>query len=200
MPPEPILKQQTRVLYPSEYRAIRSHLSFKDQLLLDGMIFSGMRGVEFMRFLENPQWYKPSRHAIDLPKGSVLKKRVKQAERTVLLSNTGVQAIETLLSYRRQNPDDLRPVSRQSWSETLLRAARRAKDEGQIASLDGIAPKMTRKSWASWLLATHSHREGSISLSLGHDIRTLLRHYAGLGWPPQVIQEIKSYTAGWGGE
>jgi integrase len=200
MPPEPILKQQTRILYPSEYRAIRSHLSFKDQLLLDGMLFSGMRGVEFMRFLENPQWYKASRHAIDLPKGSMLKKRAKQAERTVLLSNAGVQAVETLLSYRRQNPDDLRPVSRQSWSETLLRAAGKAKDEGQIAGLDGIAPKMTRKTWASWLLATHSHREGSVSLSLGHDIRTMLRHYAGLGWPPEARQEIRQYTAGWGDE
>jgi len=59
---------------------------------------------------------------------------------------------------------------------------------------------MTRKTWASWLLATHGHREGSISLSLGHDIRTMLRHYAGLGWPPQAIQEIRQYTAGWGGE
>lgn len=200
MPPEPILKQQTRILYPSEYRAIRSHLSFKDQLLLDGMLFSGMRGVEFMRFLENPQWYKASRRAIDLPKGSMLKKRAKQAERTILLSNAGVQAVETLLSYKRQNPDDLRPISRQAWAESLLRAAGKAKDEGQIASLEGVAPKMSRKTWASWLIATHSHREGSISLSLGHDIRTMLRHYAGLGWPPEARQEIRQYTAGWGGE
>jgi len=90
---EPIIKQDTRVLYPSEYRAIRSHLSFKDQLRLDGLLFTGMRGVEFERFLEVPEWYKPSRRAIDLPKGSVLKKKAKQAERTVLLSNAGVQAI-----------------------------------------------------------------------------------------------------------
>jgi integrase len=200
MPPEPILKQQTRVLYPSEYRAIRSHLSFKDQLLLDGMLLSGMRGVEFMRFLENPQWYKASRHAIDLPKGSMLKKRAKQAERTVLLSNAGVQAIETLLSFRRQKPDNIRPVSRQSWSETLLRAAAKAAAEGKLASIEGIAPKATRKTWSSWLLATHSHREGSISLSMGHDVRTMLRHYAGLGWPADARQEIRQYTAGWGGE
>ncbi len=200
MPPEPILKQCTRILYPSEYRAIRSHLTFKDQLLLDGLLFTGMRGVEFMRFLDNSQWYKASRHAIDLPKGSMMKKRAKQAERTVLLSNMGVQAVETLLSYRRQNPDDLRPISRQSWSETLLRAAGKARAEGHLSDLAGIAPKMTRKTWASWLIATHSHREGSISLSLGHDIRTMLRHYAGLGWPPETRQEIRQYTAGWGDE
>jgi len=200
MIPEPIIKQDTRVLYPEEYRAIRSHLSFQHQLLLDGLLFTGMRGVEYSRFLEHPDWYKPTRRAIDLPKGSVMKKKVKQAERTVLLSNAGVQAVETLLSYRRQNPDDLRPVSRQSWSETLLRAAMKAVTEGRLASIEGIAPKMTRKTWSSWLLTTHSHREGSISLSMGHDIRTMLKHYAGLGWPPQAIQEIKSYTAGWGGE
>ncbi|MCE5338567.1 MAG: hypothetical protein LLF90_07785 [Methanomicrobiaceae archaeon] len=199
-PPEPILKQDTRILYPSEYRAIRSQLSFKDQLRLDGLLFSGMRGVEFERFLENTTWYKPSRRAIDLPKGSNLKKKAKQAERTVLLSNAGVQAVETLLSYRRQNPDDLRPISRQAWSETLLRAAGKAKDEGQIASTAGIAPKMCRKTWSSWLLATHSHREGSISLSMGHDIRTMLRHYAGLGWPADAREQIRQYTAGWGGE
>jgi len=200
MPPEPILKQSTRILYPSEYRAIRRHLNFKDQLILDGLLYSGMRGVEFWRFIENPDWYKPSRLAIDLPKGSVLKKKAKQAERTVLLSNTGVQAVETLLAYRRQKPDDLRPVSRQSWSETLLRAAGKAVVEGKLVSLEGIAPKMTRKTWSSWLLASHSHREGSISLSMGHDIRTMLRHYAGLGWPPETRQEIWQYTAGWGGE
>lgn len=200
MIPEPILKQETRILYPSEYRAIRSHLSFKDQLRLDGLLFTGMRGVEFERFLEVPDWYKPSRRAIDLPKGSVLKKKAKQAERTVLLSNAGVQAIETLLSFRRQNPDDIRPISRQAWSETLLRAATKARAEGRLGDLTGIAPKMTRKTWASWLIATHSHREGSISLSIGHDIRTMLRHYAGLGWPAEARQEIKQYTAGWGGE
>lgn len=197
---EPIIKQDTRVLYPSEYRAIRSHLSFKDQLLLDGSLFTGMRGVEFCRFLEHPDWYKPSRRVIDLPKGSNLKKKAKQAERTVLLSNAGVQAVETLLSYRRQNPDHLHPISRQAWSETLLRAAGRAKDEGQIAGLDGIAPKMTRKTWSSWLLATHSHREGSISLSMGHDVRTMLHHYAGLGWPSDAREQIRQYTSGWGGE
>lgn len=199
-PPEPILKQSTRILYPSEYRAIRSHLSFKDQLRLDGLLFSGMRGVEFDRFLDHPDWYKPSRRAIDLPKGSVLKRKVKQAERTVLLSNAGVQAVETLISYRRQNPDDLRPISRQAWTEIIYRAAGKALAEGRLVSIEGIAPKMTRKTWSSWLLTTHSHREGSISLSMGHDIRTMLKHYAGLGWPPQAIQEIKSYTAGWGGE
>lgn len=200
MPPEPILKQQTRVLYPSEYRAIRSNLSFKDQLILDGLLFSGMRGVEFMRFLENPDWYKPSRRVIDLPKGSMLKKRAKQAERTVLLSNAGTQAIETLLAYRKQNPDDIRPISRQAWSESLLRAAGKAVTEGRLASLTGIAPKMCRKTWSSWLLATHSHREGSISLSMGHNIQTMLHHYAGLGWPADARQEIKQYTAGWGDE
>ena len=200
MIPEPIIKQDTRVLYPEEYRAIRSHLSFQHQLLLDGLLFTGMRGVEYSRFLEHPDWYKPTRRAIDLPKGSVMKKKVKQAERTVLLSNAGVQAVETLLSYRRQNPDDLRPVSRQSWSETLLRAAMKAVTEGRLASIDGIAPKMTRKTWSSWLLTTHSHREGSISLSMGHDVRTMLRHYAGLGWPADARQELRQYTAGGGGE
>ncbi len=200
MLPEPILKQSTRILYPSEYRAIRSHLNFKDQLILDGLLFSGTRGVEFCRFLENPGWYKPSRRAIDLPKGSVLKKKAKQAERTVLLSNAGVQAIETLISYRKQNLDEIRPVSRQAWTETLTRAAGKAVVEGRLASLVGIAPKMTRKTWSSWLIATHSHREGSVSLSMGHDIRTMLRHYAGLGWPPEARQEIRQYTAGWGDE
>jgi|GEM_PF-1898011 len=200
MPPEPLIKQETRILYPSEYRAIRSHLSFKDQLRLDGLLFTGMRGVEFERFIESPEWYKPSRRAIDLPKGSMLKRRAKQAERTVLLSNAGVQAVETLLSYRRQSPDDLRPISRQAWTETLTRAASKAQGEGRLDSLEGIAPKMSRKTWASWLIATHSHREGSISLSLGHDIRTMLRHYAGLGWPADARQEIRQYTAGWGDE
>ncbi|MDD5419609.1 MAG: hypothetical protein PHV57_07155 [Methanomicrobiaceae archaeon] len=193
-----IVKQRTRVLYPREARVLRAELSFRNQLIFDAMLYTGMRTVEFWRFIEHPDWYKPSRKAIDLPHGAMMKKKAKQAERTVLLSNAGVQAIETLLSYMKKHPGEVRPISRQNWLETLQRAALKAMEKGELSSIVGVVPKMTRKTWVSWLLATYPEREGSISLSMGHDLRTMLKHYAGLGWPGSARDEMRIYTSGWG--
>lgn len=191
-----IIRQHTRVLYPSEYRAIRAELSYPHQLMLDGMIFTGMRTVEFWRFLDAPEWYKPTRKCIDLPRGSILKAKCRQSERTVLLSNWGGQVIDGLVAYSKKNP--LSPMTRQGWSGALTAAAIRAVNKGTLDNLEGVVPKMTRKTWISWLLATRPEREGSIAISSGHDVATMLRHYTGLGFPAEEIQAMRVYTAGWG--
>ena len=193
-----IIRQKTRVLYPSEYRAIRAELSYPHQLMLDGMLFSGTRTVEFWRFLDHPEWYKSSRKCIDLPRGSVLKAKCRQAERTVLLSAWGLQAIEGMLTYMEKNRNTFRPMTRQGWSQALTAAAIKAVNRGTLDNLEGIVPKMTRKTWISWMLATHPEREGSIAISSGHDVATMLKHYTGLGFPQNEIQAMKVFTAGWG--
>lgn len=191
-----IIRQHTRVLYPTEYRALRAELSYPHQLLFDGMLFTGMRTVEFWRFLNDPTWFKSTRKCIDLPRGSILKAKCRQAERTALLSNWGLQVVEGMVAYRQKNR--LPPMTRQGWSRALTAAGIKAVNKGTLDNLEGIVPKMTRKTWISWLLATHPEREGSIAISSGHDVTTMLKHYTGLGFPADEIQAMRVYTAGWG--
>lgn len=191
-----IIRNGARVLYPSEYKAIRDEMFYRHKLIFDCMLLTGMRVVEFWRFVEHPEWLKTTRKCIDLPKGSMLKTRAKQAERTVLLSNLGLHSVESMLAYRQNN--NLSPMSKQGWQQALKGAAVRAVEEGALETTQGIVPKMTRKTWISWLLVTHPMREGSIAISSGHDTNTMLRHYTGLGFPSHEIELMRMYTAGWG--
>lgn len=194
---KPIIKQDTRILTPYEYRAIRNQLNREHRLLFDGLIFSGMRGTEFDIFMEHLDWFDPRRQCISLPKSAILKKKTKFKERDVLLSDMGVRAIEDLV-YAIER-DNFRSFSRQAWGQDLKRAALNAK-----IPLDGITPKMTRKTAVSWLVSAFSQSDrGNISLliaaSMGHDLQTMMQHYLSIPFAAQERQEIKTYTSGWGG-
>ena len=191
-----IIRNGARILYPSEYKALRSELNYTHQMIFDTMLFTGMRVVEVWRFIEHPEWLKPTRKCIDLPTGSMLKVKAKQAERTVLLSNWGLQSVEQMLAYMKHN--EISPITRPGWWQNLQRAATKAVEKGTLTSTKGIVPKMLRKTWISWLLATHPAREGSIAISSGHSVGVMLRHYTGLGFPAHEIEGMRIYTAGWG--
>jgi len=192
-----IIRNDTRVMYPSEYKAIRAELKNNThQIIFDCMLFTGMRVVEFWRFIEHPDWLKPTQKCIDLPKGSMLQVKAKQAERTVLLSNWGLQSIEAMQVYMKSNP--INPISKQGWQQALRRAATKAVENGTLSSSRGIIPKMTRKTWISWLLQIKPTREGSIAISSGQDIAIMLRQYSQLEFPTTEIDLMQIYTAGWG--
>ena len=184
---EVIVKQGVRILTPYEYKAIRNELNPKHRLIFDGMLFTAMRTQEFWRFLKHPEWYKERRKVIDLPKGSLLKEKAKQKERTILLSHLGVRAVEDLISNR------IKPMTRQSWREILIRAAKKAG-----LSLEGICPKMTRKTYISWLVASYPSLGILIAISSGHKVETMMQHYLAIGFTKQDLDEIRIYTMGWG--
>jgi hypothetical protein len=73
-----IIKQDTRILTPSEYEALRAVMQGDRiesnryyPIICDAMLLSGMRPIEFSRF--QPEWYKASRHIIKLPDGACRK-------------------------------------------------------------------------------------------------------------------------------
>ena len=192
-----IIKQNTRILTPAEYKGIRNQLNREHKLLFDGLIFSGMRNTEFYAFLDNLEWFNPDRQCICLPKSAILKEKTRFKQRDVLLSNMGVRAIEDLV-YAVEH-DELEAISRQAWGTDLKRAAYKA-DLDQI----GITAKMTRKTCVSWLVSAFSHTDkGNVSLliaaSMGHDLRTMMDHYLSISFSRQERDEIKTFTHGWGG-
>ena len=183
-----ILKKKTRILPPDEYRALRGALRTRHQILLDGLLFTGMRGEEFWRFTEHPEWFDHEKGVIHLPASAILKKRVKQKERDVYLSNWGLQVIERLFDHEIQR------ISRVSLRADLKRAARRAN-----LSIEGITPKMSRKTWESWLVASYPTMTIQIALSQGHSDLTALKHYLNISFTSQEKEDMKKYVTGFCG-
>lgn len=187
---ETIVKQGSRILLPTEFIAIRAALQHRKinsehVRIIDALLATGMRTTEFWRFCDHSEWYKPSRKCIDLPKGSMLKVKAKQIERTILLSNWGVGVVENII----KNKPSIK--SRQSMREILIRAAIRANLNPQF-----INPKMFRKTWISWLVASKKDIN-MVSISSGHSIDTLYKHYLVIGFPDPELVQINYYTSGW---
>lgn len=184
----PLLREKTRILPPNEYRALRLALQIKHQIIFDGMLFTGMRGEEFWRFIHHPEWFDQDRGVIHLPSSAMLKVKAKQKERDVFLSTWGLQVIERLFDHK------IKKITRISWREDLLRGAQKAN-----LSIDGITPKMTRKSWESWLVASYPSMTIQIALSQGHSDLTALKHYLNISFSASEKEEMKKYVSGFCG-
>ena len=61
------MKMGTSILTPVKYIKIRNELKRQHKIYFDGLMFTGMRYEEFLRFLDKPQWFDPERSAIHLP-------------------------------------------------------------------------------------------------------------------------------------
>lgn len=188
MPKVAIIKNDARILPPDEYRMIRQKLKPSHQILFDALLFTGMRGEEFWRFAKCPHWFDLDRMVIHLPKTASLKVRSLQRERDVHLSNWGAQAVERLFDQ------PCKKISRVAWRADLIQASRRAGID-----LQGITPKMTRKTWESWLVATFPNMTLQIGLSQGHTSLTAMNHYLNFSFSPTEKEDMKKYVSGFCG-
>lgn len=193
-----ILKQNTRILTPSEYESLRSCMDAPHYpLICDAMLLSGMRPIEFSRF--KPDWYKASRRTIKLPEGACLKTKCQYKERTINLSLAGCDAFDKLISTKVRFKGIEVPVmermpAKVSFNDTLKRYAATAG-----IGTDGIAPKMFRKTLVSWLVACYPEKMAFIASSMGHDYDTIIKNYLGLGFTREELGVIKEkYLQGWG--
>jgi len=193
-PTDIMIRQKTRIMKPSEYKLLRNEMNPRHQLILDGLLYTGMRVEEFWRFMNNPEWFKPARRVIDLPKGSILKVKAKQKERTVMLSFRGTQAIERLVEGIKKG--EVKAITRIAFNRALHRGAEKAG-----IGKTGITSKMMRKTLISWLMATLEDQKAHllIAVSSGHDLNTLATHYLGLGFPRNEMDAMKEHIVGWGG-
>ncbi len=109
-----------------------------------------------------------------------------------MLSNIGTRAITDLVSAIKRK--EIERISPAGWRQNLVRAAINANIE-----LRGITPKMLRKTWVSWLMATYPEDGLRIAASAGHDIRTMQNHYLSLPFSNVERERIRFYVIGWGG-
>jgi len=185
----PILKGGVRILRPREYELLRNVIpKMEHQIILDTLLFTGMRYVELERFSAHAEWYDPNGGYIYLPPEASQKKKRKMRERYVYLSSRGRAIIPLFLKLDKRVP------GRVTWRENLMRWAEKA-------GIDpvGLSAKSTRKTWESWLVATYPDRVLLISMSQGHTEITAMRHYLNLPFSADDLRRIKEYTGGWHG-
>jgi integrase len=192
---EIISKSNTRILTLRQYRKWREELNPIYKVIADVLLNTGMRVEEFwewylhdikLKGTPGRMWYKPSLNIIHLPKGVVKKAKSLHQERQVILTETGCQAVEKLLSL------EIRKVNRTSMREAFRLAAEKAG-----ISSDFVTPKMLRKTLETWLLRC-GFDAFRISSSIGHSQETMRTNYAGIQMPNEDLDEIREYLSGWG--
>jgi len=192
-----ILKQDTRILFPSEYKALREKMPPRYQVICDAALLSGMRPIELERY--QPSWYRGSRRVIVLPKGACLKEKCEFKERTISLSLAGCDAFDrynTMEFLYKRVPTHVYQLlpKRVAFRDALIRYATAAK-----ISPIGITPKMFRKTLVSWLVACYPEKIAYIQSSMGHNQDTIVNNYLGLGFPrSQIDIMMEEYLNQWG--
>jgi len=185
---KPILKANVRILRPLEYEAIRGAIpKLHHQIILDTLLFTGMRYIELERLKKNPSWYDVQGGYIYLPPEASRKKKRTMRERYVYLSSRGKAIIPLFLKLKEGMP------SRIAWNENIKRWSVKA-------GLDpvGLSAKTTRKTWESWLMVAYPEKALLIAMSQGHTQLTAMEHYLNLPFTKEDIEKIKEYVQGWG--
>lgn len=178
-------RKGVRILKPSEYEELLGWMPRSVQLQFNGLLFTGMRYIEAVRFQSHPEWYD-GRSYIMLPEGAMLKKKSEFQERTITLNNIGAKHVKAFLHSAPALP------TTQGWGQNLKK----------YAILAGISPDMlcaktTRKTWESWLANTYRDQLSYITSSQGHQESTSLRHYIGLGFYEDDKKAMLKYVGGW---
>jgi len=94
-----ILKQDTRILKPSEFQSLLEAIdSPNHRTLIQFMFHTGIRYETAKRYHKNPNWLMDN--AIYLPKGSMLKEKARQRERHILLSYRGREVARDFLKIK----------------------------------------------------------------------------------------------------
>lgn len=193
-----IFKQETLILTPTQYELLRSHMSTEYyKIFCDALLLSGMRPIEFSRF--QPEWYKASRRVIKLPEGACLKDKCEFKERTINLSLAGCDAFDKLVSekvkFKKKEISVLEMIPKKvSFRDTLRRYSSAAG-----MGVEGITPKMFRKTLVSWLVACYPEKSLYIQASMGHSEDTIVQNYLGLGFTKDEVEIMRTkYLNEWG--
>lgn len=181
----PIMKGGVRILRPQEFRLIVEPLKSDYQIMLKTLLLTGMRYVEARRFQNHPEWYDGD--FVNLPHGSMLKKKAKMSERSIRLNSLGKTLVPLFLNLDRKLP------SRSAWRGDLRRWA-----SNVGLKPDGLCAKTTRKTWESWLIFYFGeNRIMLIMNSQGHDRTTSISHYQGMPFTEKDKIDMKEYVEGW---
>lgn len=177
------------MLTPAQCRLIRDKLGYAYRVRWDFLLHTRMRIEEGRYVAEHAECFREENRAIFLPNVESLgkgKARCTIKNRAVTLSDKGVEAVKEFFRVAPGIP------AYQSMSPAFDLAASKAD-----FSLDGITPKMLRKTMISWMMACFPERETHILMSAGHTQMTMRGHYLAHGFRREDIKDMKAELAGW---
>jgi integrase len=186
-----IIRQGSRILTPKQYLKLKENVqSVMYVLIIEALLQTGLRVVEFWHLVDNPHWYHPSSRVIDLPaEGAAQKVQTSRRDRTIRLTESGCKALDALFSA------NIPFRERDAMGKALKRAAVKAG-----FGTKGINPKMFRKMLASWLVACRKDFQIDtldITANMGHDEKTLRDHYMGIGFDQKDHDDMVVFLKGW---
>lgn len=180
-----------RILTPSEYEALRdAATSHRFRMILDTLLFTGMRYSELERFAEDITCFDSKNRAITLVAAYTKTKK----ERVIHLTPAFCTALSQYLREFKELEIPHRLTMNQNLKRWYLqREQRMAQRNDQWPTV-----KTFRKTWESWLLAS-GYQSMPVALSQGHSELISFGHYANLD--PRLKSEmdkVRKYTEGWG--
>jgi integrase len=186
-----LIRSGSRILVPSELRSLREALNPEYRIIIDGLIHTGARGVEFWAIVKHPEWFHAGRRIIDLPKvGAAKKQKMKHTDRTIKLTINGVYAMQNIYT------NGIKFKSRSALNQALKRAAIKA----GINPI-GINSKCFRKILISWLVEIRKDvgiDSLDITTSMGHTKDTMIEDYLGMAFSRIEHDDMLDFLKGWG--
>lgn len=183
-------KNGVAILTPGEYDGLRSAVKPEFKILLDVLLFTGMRYEEIKKLQKHQEWYDTKKKIIYLPREADKKKKRVSPSRYVYLSSYGNWIVERFFD------DNTKPYpTYQVFDENLKRWSKKA----LLKLLNGvsISVKTFRKTWECWLVCSYPERLPLIAMSQGHTELIAMNHYLNIPFSPEEIKAIKEKTNGW---
>lgn len=171
-------ESDTLILRPREFKRIRENCDRRHQIIMDCLLYTGMRYQELLRLREHSEWLNGQ--FIQLP-SETGQKKIKRSSpgRWTRLSIQGRKAVESLF--------DIQLPTNNSINQYLNYNFR----------IPGFSLKSLRKTYESWLVFYFPQQQLEIAMSQGHTVITQVRHYLNLPFSDVDKIEMKEFVEGW---
>lgn len=181
-------KNKTAILTPEDFEMLKEGVpKEKHQIMLDVMLYSGMRYSELGRL--DQSLFEPKRKSVYLSKEIDRKVKRISPGRYVHLSNEGVKAFRTFFHQNIHFPVYV------GMDVNLRRWCLEAGIELPVGSSLGV--KAFRKTWECWLAVTFSTKIPLICMSQGHTEAVAIAHYLNLPFTCREKNDMFKYVRGW---
>ena len=171
-------ESDTLILRPKEFKQIRESCDRRHQIIMDCLLYTGMRYAELLRLREHPEWFDGQ--FIHLPPDEGQKKAKRTSPgRWVRLSIQGRKAVESLFDIQLPSNNSINQYFNYNFH------------------IPDFTVKSFRKTYESWLVYYYPQQQLEVAMSQGHTMMTQIRHYLNLPFTDRDKLEMREFVEGW---
>jgi integrase len=171
-------RSDTLILRPKEFKQIRESCDRRHQIILDSLLYTGMRYTELLRLRKHPEWLNGQFIHLPSEEGQKKVKRA-AAERWVRLSIQGRKAVESLFDIQLPSNNSINQYFKYNFR------------------IPAFSLKSLRKTYESWLVYYYPNRQLEIAMSQGHTMVIQVRFYLNLPFTDRDKVEMTEFVEGW---